>query len=61
MCIRDSYNSASDGSSNVVFIENASKFIGLLKTSKKIILEAEFFDAGNKQFDFNVEGLKWDK
>jgi hypothetical protein len=55
------YNSASDGSADVVFVENVTKFISLLKSSKKLIIELEFFNAGNKLFDFSVEGLKWDK
>lgn len=56
-----SYNSAKDASSDVIFLNNSSKFIKKLKASKKVMIESTFFDAGNKIFEFNVEGLVWDK
>lgn len=55
------FASASDGSSDIVFINNSAGFISKIKKAKKIMLEIPFFDAGNKIFEFNVEGLKWDK
>lgn len=55
------FNSTSDGSSDVVFISNSTKFISKIKKSKKLMLEIPFFDAGNKVFEFNVEGLNWNK
>jgi len=50
----------SDGSSNVIFILNETGFLNNLKKSKKVIIEAEFFQQGNQQFTFKTEGLKWD-
>ncbi|MBN9299057.1 MAG: hypothetical protein J0I41_18805 [Filimonas sp.] len=55
------YSSASDGSSNIIFLSNASKFITNLKGAKKLMVEAEFFNAGSKVLEFDVAGLKWDK
>jgi len=56
-----SYNSSADASSDVIFLNNSSKFLKKLKTAKKVMIETTFFDAGNKVIEFNVEGLKWDK
>lgn len=54
-----SASEASDGSSNVLFIESANKFIKKLKTAKKVLIEAEFYDAGNRVMEFDVDGFKW--
>jgi hypothetical protein len=56
-----SYNSASDASMDVIFLNNSKKFINNLKKSKKVMIEATFFDAGSKVIEFDVEGLKWEK
>jgi hypothetical protein len=56
-----SYNSASDASTDVIFLNDSEKFIKNIKKSKKVMIEATFFDAGSKIMEFNVEGLKWDK
>jgi len=55
------YSSTSDGSADVIFIENATKFITQLKQSKKLMIEAKFFEAGNEIIYFDVAGLQWDK
>lgn len=57
---RFSYGSASDGSSDVIFFSNASKFISKLKKAKKLKIEAPFFNEGNKIIEFDVAGLKWE-
>lgn len=49
----------SDGSSNVLFIDNSSNFIQNMKNAQKLKIEAEFFREGNKVFEFNVKDLKW--
>jgi len=56
-----SYNSAADGSDNIIFLDNSDKFLLKLKNSKKILLEAPFFSAGRQHIEFNVDGLKWNK
>lgn len=55
------YSSASDGSSDVIFINNSSKFISKLKKAKKVMLEVGFFNSGRKVLEFETEGLKWNK
>ncbi|MCG2611804.1 hypothetical protein LZZ90_09840 [Flavobacterium sp. SM15] len=55
------YSSSADGSSDVIFINNAAKFISKLKKAKKVMLEVGFFDAGRKVLEFETEGLKWNK
>lgn len=55
------FNSASDGSSDVVFITNSKSFLNKIKQSKKVMIEVPFFNEGSKVFEFNVEGLNWNK
>jgi len=50
----------SDGSSTVLFIEAPKKFIADVKKAKKMIVQAEFYESGLKEMEFNVDGLKWD-
>ena len=56
-----SFNSASDGSSDIIFFVNSNKFLTKLKTAKKLMIEAPFFNAGRQVINFDVEGLTWDK
>lgn len=56
-----SYNSASDGSMDVIFLENSSKFLSNLRKAKKLMIEAPFFNAGRQHIEFDVAGLNWDK
>jgi hypothetical protein len=55
------YNSPTDGSSDVIFIDNSKRFLKKLKSSKKVLIETTFYNEGNKVIEFDVEGLKWDK
>jgi len=50
---------ASDGSSNVAFVLPAGAFISALRRSQKVVVEAEFFQEGRRQFDFDTAKLKW--
>ena len=50
----------SDYSSDVVFIDNASRLISNLKKYKKMLIEAEFYNEGLRQIEFNVEGFRWE-
>ena len=52
--------SASDGSSDGAFIRNAGRFVTALKASKKVIVEAEFFQSGRRQIIFTTEGFEWE-
>lgn len=53
-------NDASDGSSNMVFIEGAKGFLTKLKQSKRAVVEAEFFQNGLQQMTFTTANLKWE-
>lgn len=55
-----SYNDAADGSDNVIFLNNAAQFIKKIKDATHVIIEAEFFENGSKQIEFNTNGLVWD-
>lgn len=50
---------ASDGSNDILFFRNASRFVENAKTSKRLIVEAEFYQAGVQQMTFNSAGLEW--
>lgn len=54
-----SANHTTSGSSDVVFLGSESKLISKLKTANKLIIEAEFFDAGYKRITFTTKGLQW--
>lgn len=51
---------SSDGDSKVLFIDNTKGFITKLKSAKKVIVEAEFYNEGLRQMEFAVDGLKWE-
>lgn len=52
---------ASDGTNNMVFVEGAKSFLASLKSSKRVVVEAEFFQNGVQQMTFNTANLKWEK
>lgn len=54
------YALPSDGSSDILFIEPANKFVNELKKSNNVIIEAEFYNEGLRQMEFNVTNLKWE-
>lgn len=54
-----SFSSASDGSSDLIFINATKGIISKLKVSKKVIIEVEFFNEGIRQIEFDVQGFKW--
>ena len=53
------YSEAADGSSNYIFINNSATFINRIKSAKHIIIEAQFFNNGTKQIEFNTKDLAW--
>lgn len=58
--MRFSTNEPSDGSSDMLFLNNAKKFISLAKKAKRIRIEAPFYQAGNQVFSFTVDkSLEW--
>ncbi len=44
---------------NVVFVEPYEKFVNQLKHSKKVVIEADFFQDGSRVMTFHVDGLDW--
>jgi hypothetical protein len=50
----------SDYSSTTLFIHPEPKFIAHAKTAKKMIVEAEFYQEGMQDMEFNTAGLKWE-
>lgn len=55
-----SFDGPADNSSETIFVSDADDFIAKLKKSKKVVIEKTLYQAGNPQFEFNVEGLKWE-
>lgn len=51
---------ASDGTSNMIFIQGSKGFLSKLKKSKKAVVEAEFFQNGMQQMTFDTANLKWE-
>jgi hypothetical protein len=50
----------SGGGADVAFLQSEREVLRLLKGARRVIVEAEFYNAGPKQFTFNVAGLRWD-
>lgn len=51
---------ASDGSADIVFISNASRFLTGARQATRIVVEAEFYQAGANQMVFeDASGLEW--
>jgi hypothetical protein len=53
------YNSSADASTDAIFLRSSSKIISKLKSAKKLMIEAPFFNAGRQIIYFDVEGLNW--
>lgn len=51
---------ASDGSSDLLFLTNYKKLVKQLKDAKVLKVSCEFWNEGTRTFTFNVEGLKWE-
>jgi hypothetical protein len=50
-----------DYSNTSLFLHGYSSLVKKLKISRKAIVEVTFYQQGNKAFEFNTYGLKWDK
>lgn len=50
---------AADGSSNITFITNASRFVTGAKGSDVTRVQMTFYEAGNQVIEFNTKGLEW--
>ena len=49
----------SSGTTGLLFIDGEQRFVKKLRSAKKVIIEAEVYQAGNKQIAFSPAGLKW--
>lgn len=48
-----------DHSTNLLFIRGYNKFLAAARKSKKVYIEALFFQQGSRVFEFDISGLKW--
>lgn len=51
---------AESGSSDIIFIVRAESFLAKLRKAKRLIIEADMYQAGRQQMTFDVAGLIWD-
>jgi hypothetical protein len=51
-------NEPADHSSDLLFIEPASKFLSKLKKAERVTIEAPFYSEGKRLIVFDVEGLR---
>lgn len=51
---------SSSGESEYAFIPNAQRFLTALKGSKRVMLEAEFYQYGRGQYTFDTAGLEFE-
>lgn len=49
----------SDGTTNVIFINNSSAFVSRLRHARTVMIEAEFYQEGYRQLEFSPGGLSW--
>lgn len=54
-----SCNEASDGSSDILFLNGFNKLVGKLRNHKTMKINAEFYQEGNHTFTFNIENFEW--
>ncbi|MDE6351583.1 MAG: hypothetical protein K2K88_00355 [Muribaculaceae bacterium] len=52
-------NFPSDYSTDLLFLANFNKLLNLIKDSKTMKINAEFFSEGTRTFTFKTEGLEW--
>lgn len=50
---------SADGSSNVIFISNASRFVAGAKAADVTRVQMTFYEAGDQVVEFNTKGLEW--
>ena len=50
---------AADGSSNVIFLSNAQRFVSGVKTAPITRVQLTFYEAGVQVVEFNTAGLEW--
>lgn len=53
-------NEPADYDSTVLFLDGYKRLVNGIMRSKKMIVEVTFHQQGNRQFEFNTAGLKWE-
>ena len=53
------YIEPSDNSSDVIFIDNETKFLSKLKKSRKTLIALPLYQGGTQVLKFNTENLEW--
>lgn len=48
-----------DNSTTTLFLSNYDRFVKNLRKANKIYIEAQFYQEGNRVFEFETAGLKW--
>lgn len=56
-----SYNGSSDGSPEYAFMERSAALIKQLKAAKTVKVDLPIFQENRPIFEFDVEGLKWER
>lgn len=59
--INYSYTTASGAANNYVFLDKKKEIINKLLKAKKVMIEIEIFNEGLNVFEYDAEGLVWDK
>lgn len=59
--MRFAANGPADHSSELIFLENYSKFITKLKKAKRVRLSVDIYQNGAPAFEFDVSGFDPDK
>ncbi|RVT78544.1 hypothetical protein EOD40_04735 [Flavobacterium sufflavum] len=54
-----SYSEPEDNSSDLIFIDNETKFLSKLKKSKKTLIGIPLYQNGTQILEFNTENLEW--
>jgi hypothetical protein len=54
-----SYSKSADNSSDLIFIDNVTKFLSKLKKSKKTLIGLPLYQNGTQILEFKTENLKW--
>jgi hypothetical protein len=55
-----SYSESSDGSSDIIFLNNVNSITEKLKKSKVVLIQVEFYQEGLRTIEFYTEGLNWE-
>jgi hypothetical protein len=48
-----------DGDTSVIFLKHVGQLMAKLQNARTLIIEAEFYREGRRQFNFNVSGFQW--